>query len=224
MKKIPSLFKRNYETDRLVRDEVVEGCEWVLAGEGVPTEKFDGTACLIRGCKLYRRYDRKLTNPAHRRRKAGHKGPWSIEDFRGAPAGWEPCEPEHDPLSAHWPGWHPVGDEPGSKWHRAGLENLVGVAQSVRGERAGVIDDGTYELVGPKVQSNPYQLKEHQLWRHGGISYRSAGLTALVPSFRTIRLCLEELLIEGIVWHHPDGRMAKVKRRDFGLPWPVRPA
>lgn len=27
---------------------------------------------------------------------------------------------------------------------------------------------------------------------------------------------------EGIVWHHPDGRMAKIKRRDFGHPWPKR--
>ena len=26
--------------------------------------------------------------------------------------------------------------------------------------------------------------------------------------------------IEGIVWHHPDGRYAKLKRKDFGLPWP----
>ena len=27
---------------------------------------------------------------------------------------------------------------------------------------------------------------------------------------------------EGLVWHHPDGRMAKIKRRDFGLSWPVK--
>ena len=29
--------------------------------------------------------------------------------------------------------------------------------------------------------------------------------------------------LEGIVWHHPNGRMAKVKRRDFGHPWPPLP-
>ena len=34
MKKTPSLFKRDYEGTRLVHDEVVEGSEWVLAGEG----------------------------------------------------------------------------------------------------------------------------------------------------------------------------------------------
>lgn len=28
--------------------------------------------------------------------------------------------------------------------------------------------------------------------------------------------------IEGIVWHGPSGQMAKIKRRDFGLPWPVK--
>lgn len=28
--------------------------------------------------------------------------------------------------------------------------------------------------------------------------------------------------IEGIVWHHNDGRMAKIKRRDFNHPWPAK--
>ena len=27
--------------------------------------------------------------------------------------------------------------------------------------------------------------------------------------------------VEGLVFHHPDGRMAKIKRRDYGLSWPV---
>lgn len=30
---------------------------------------------------------------------------------------------------------------------------------------------------------------------------------------------LVENVIEGLVWHHDDGRMAKIKRRDFGLKW-----
>src|ERR1043165_2461985 len=55
MKKIPSLFERNYETDRLVRDEVVPGCEWVLAGEGKATVKFDGTSCLYKGGNWFKR-------------------------------------------------------------------------------------------------------------------------------------------------------------------------
>jgi len=39
MKKIPSLFQRNYDGDRLVRDEVVPGAEWVMAGEGTATRQ-----------------------------------------------------------------------------------------------------------------------------------------------------------------------------------------
>jgi len=34
MKKIISLSQRNYDGDRLVRDEVVPGAEWVIADEG----------------------------------------------------------------------------------------------------------------------------------------------------------------------------------------------
>ena len=47
MRKIISLFQRNYDGDRLVRNEVVPGAEWVVAGEGVATRKWDGTACLV---------------------------------------------------------------------------------------------------------------------------------------------------------------------------------
>ena len=63
MKKIPSLFKRDYEGNRLVYPEVVEGCEWVLAGEGVASRKWDGTACLVQDGKLYKRYDAKQGKP-----------------------------------------------------------------------------------------------------------------------------------------------------------------
>ena len=36
-------------------------------------------------------------------------------------------------------------------------------------------------------------------------------------SFAEIREYLEHATIEGIVWHHPDGRMVKIKRKDFGF-------
>mgnify|MGYP001599045113 FL=1 len=41
-------------------------------------------------------------------------------------------------------------------------------------------------------------------------------------TFETIRGWLQIHDMEGIVWHHPAGRMAKIKRRDFGFPWPLR--
>jgi hypothetical protein len=36
-------------------------------------------------------------------------------------------------------------------------------------------------------------------------------------SFAGIRELLDSRDWEGIVFHHPDGRMAKIKKRDFGL-------
>ena len=87
--------------------------------------------------------------------------------------------------------------------------------------------DGTYELVGPAVQANPYNLDQHQLWNHDRTvlafsadpADAATGLT-LMPTFEGIRAYLEKTRIEGIVWHHPDGRMVKIKRRDFGFEWP----
>lgn len=192
MKKIPSLFKRDYEGNRQVYDEVVPGCEWVLSGEGVATEKYDGTACMVRDGKLFKRYDRKL----NKRGKC-----------KAAPEGWEPCEGAPDEHTGHWPGWVPVGEEPESKYYRKAWAYY----QSI-----GDLPDGTYELVGPKVQGNPYALMEYGLWEHG-----LKQLSDVPRWFDGIRVYLSAIVIEGIVWHHSDGRMCKVKRRDFGLPWPV---
>ena len=65
------------------------------------------------------------------------------------------------------------------------------------------------------MQKNPYGLGKHLLWRHGNHKLWSVGRTrAAIKSF------LAEHAMEGLVWHHPDGRMAKIKSRDFGIPWP----
>ena len=57
MKKIISVWQRNRDGDRLVRDEVTLGAEWVLAGEGNATRKWDGTAVMVKGGLLFRRYN-----------------------------------------------------------------------------------------------------------------------------------------------------------------------
>ena len=84
MKKIKSLFKRDYEGTRLVYNEVVEGSEWVINGEGVPTRKFDGTCCAIINGEIYKRYDAKNGKPI--------------------PEGAIPCQ-EPDPITGHQPCW-----------------------------------------------------------------------------------------------------------------------
>jgi hypothetical protein len=181
MKKIISLFQRNYDGDRLVRDEIVPGAEWVASGDGVATRKWDGTCCMVRGGKLYRRYDAK--------------------HGKAPPVGFEAAQ-DPDPNTGHWPGWLPVGDGPEDKYHREAFGAFGGEHYA----------DGTYELIGPKINGNPERMDKHRLARHGTYEIPNAPRT-----FNGLRAWLDEQDIEGIVWHHSDGRMVKIKKKDFGL-------
>ena len=186
MKKIPTLYARDWQGDRSrVINEVNPECAWVLDGQGRATRKWDGTAILMRAGRAFKRYDA----------KAG----------RTPPVEFEPAQ-DADPKTGHWPGWLPASDGPADRWLREAL-----------GPRADLVYDGTYELIGPKVQGNPERWPEHALVRHG-----SAHLTIADARFETVRHYLEINAIEGIVWHHDDGRMAKITRRDFGIPWPPK--
>lgn len=182
MKKIPTLFVRDQANMKRVTSDVTPGCEWVLAGEGRPTRKWDGTACLLRGGQLFKRMD-----------WDAQKGP--------APARWFHHDDNPEQRSGH--GWYPVGDGPEDWMHR--LAKIEG------------LPDGTYELCGPKVGRNPEALTEYVLIPHG-----EKGIDGDPRSFDALRAMLENLNAEGIVWHHLDGRMAKIKRRDFGYRWPVK--
>ena len=183
MNKIVSLFQRNYDGDRLVRDELVPGAEWVAAGEGVATRKWDGTCCLVRDGHLYKRYDAK-------------RG-------KTPPVGFEPAQ-EPDPVTGHWPGWILVTNAPDNwnapdeRWHR----------EAFKGDEP----NGTYELCGPKVQGNPEGFDTHRLIPHGVERLDDAPRT-----FEELKAYLTERTMEGIVWHHPDGRMVKIKAKDFGI-------
>ncbi len=65
--------------------------------------------------------------------------------------------------------------------------------------------DGTYEVVGPKIQGNPHQCLIPSLFEHG------TGPRFKAPTGRyALRYFLKHWPWEGIVWHHPDGRMAKI--------------
>jgi hypothetical protein len=188
LKKIPSLFQRNYEGDRKVRNEVVPGCEWVLAGEGTATRKWDGMAVLVRLGEVFMRYDAK--------------------NGRTPPKNFVPAQPGPDPVNGHWPGWIPA-EGPNAKrvldgiaW---GIENLFD---------GGVVPDGTYEVCGPTIGTrhgtNPEGLTETILVPHG------RDVLADCPrDFDGLRDYLMGRSMEGVVWHHPNGAMAKIKKSDF---------
>lgn len=185
MKKIPTLFERSWDGDRRVRDEVTPKAAWVVAGEGVATEKIDGTSCLWqRG--LWKRRELKKGQLA----PLGFQAAGEVDAETGKQAGWVLCSGKADEV-----------------WHTQALETCSTTV---------FVDGQTYELVGPKVQGNPYGLKQHTLRRHGDVK-----LEGVPRSFEELREWLSDHPFEGVVWHHADGRMAKIKRRDFGLEWPL---
>jgi hypothetical protein len=108
-------------------------------------------------------------------------------------------EEAHDPNTGKRVGWVPVDDTKENKYHLEAFGDGW--------------PDGTYELVGPKIQGNPEKHDTHTLVAHStATEYPDAP-----RSFDEIRTWLADKDIEGLVFHHPDGRMAKIKKRDFGL-------
>lgn len=183
MKKIISLFQRdrNGDSDNALTRCVTIGAEWVADFEGVATQKYDGTCCMIRDGQFFRRYDAK--------------------HGKTPPAGFEPAQ-DPDPITGHWPGWLPVGTGPENRWHWEAFD-------------CSMRTDGTYELCGPKIQGNPEGFPRHLLIYHGADHLLDAP-----RDFDWLRYYLGTHNIEGIVWHHPDGRMVKIKGKDFGLKRP----
>lgn len=199
MKKTPNVFVMNHETN-VVENAVKPGSEWVLNGEGVATVKFDGTSTMWKDGILWKRYDRKLNKTAARRLKKGE--PLSIDMFKEPPTGFVPCEENPDPVTYHWPGWAPIdANDPNDHRHVEALESATGL-----------VDGKTYELVGPTLAGNVYGLERHELWEHGSVV-----VDLPVVTFDTIRDYLISNNIEGFVFHHPDGRLAKIRRKDFCL-------
>lgn len=180
MKKIISLFKRDYEGNHQVYDEVVPGAEWVLNGEGVATQKYDGTCCMVLNSELYGRYE--------------------VKKGVNVPIGFIPAQ-EPDKITGNQTGWVKC-DRANPKWkyHFEAFDRRN-------------YENGTYELCGTKVQNNPENYTGHCL-----VSHSDALIFPDCPrTFNELKKWLEPLDIEGIVWHHPDGRMVKIKKKDFGL-------
>ncbi len=162
-------------------------CAWVFAGEGHATQKLDGIACLVRDGVLWRR--------CYLRRR------------QSAPAGF--MREDIDTGTGRVFGWVPVGDGADDAKYRSAFERLADAA-----ENFGPLADGRFELLGPKVNGNPERLAGHVLVRH-----MAAPRFHPEPprSFGGLRAWLDGMDIEGLVFHHPDGRMAKITLRDFGL-------
>lgn len=189
MKKIPTLLKRDPDNMRSVLMEVNPGCEWVLAGEGVATRKYDGTCMMLDDDGQWWR---------RREVKPDKEDPENFQlvqtdEVTGKRVGWVPMDPQgflHPFLEAldYW-------DNPITSWK-----------------------PGTYELVGPMINKNPEKQTHHRLIPHGAdvIERREDAGPLTIDMIKDFVLTHANAFgWEGIVWHHPDGRMAKLKKRDL---------
>jgi hypothetical protein len=187
MKKMPTLFIRDENDRTYVTEHVNPGCEWVLAGEGTPTRKYDGTCCML---------DDDGTWWARREVKPGKE----------TPANFVPVD--HDEITKKAMGWEPIHQSSFSRWHAEALwnERITG-----RGSRPDGWRTGTYELLGPKINGNPESVVTHWLLRHA-----SAAQVPEAPcDYAGLAEWLPKTGWEGLVFHHEDGRYCKIKAKDF---------
>ena len=193
MKKIPTLFEREFKGHKVVKvlPKVHPGMEWVLEGEGIATVKYDGSCCAVIDGEYYKRYDCK-------------KG-------KIPPEGFIPCC-KPDTITGHWPGWVKVDEKnPADKWFVTAYEMTVML------ENYGMkLSDGTYEAVGRCFQNNPYNFTSNKLIKHG------KNIIEVERTLEGIKKYLSEHRIEGLVFWKDGVPQCKIKRSDFGFEWPVK--
>lgn len=191
VQKIPTVFVRNEQDRRYVTNAINPGCEWVAEGFGTATRKYDGTCVMLNENGAW--WARREVKPG--KQSPDHFMPVSFDEATGKTVDWEPIE-----QSAF------------AKYHAEAVENIESIGED---ERHVPWAPGTFELIGPKVNGNPEKRAEHQLVRHlmaEPLAFTDRSFTEL----RRILLFLHEKFgYEGVVFHHEDGRMAKLKARDF---------
>ncbi len=182
MKKIETIFDRG--EDFKVTPKVREGCEWVFAGEGIPTEKLDGTNVRLTV------ENGKVVHVEKRR------NPTKEEKAQGVEPGYVDAN-RNDPSDKH-------------------------IFRAADNSDAKMMSDGLHECeaVGPKIQGNPLELTTPRCYAFKSGPVILPDMPRDFDGIREYVLGLESRYklghpAEGVVFHHPDGRMAKIKRRDF---------
>jgi len=185
MKKIPNIFKKDPNDLGRVIDVINPSCAWVFNEEGVATRKYDGTACLVKDGKLFKRRQ--------------------VKKGKQIPVGF--IEADFDENTGKRFGW--IRLDANDYWHREAI---------LTEETLRDLPDGTYELIGPKINSNPENKYVHMLINH---KIETDTYPNVPRSFDKLGVWLSHKDIEGLVFHHTDGRMAKITKRNFGMErWP----
>lgn len=136
MKKMTVFFETIREPEYMVIDKIRDGNEWVLT-HGIPTRKFDGTACIILKDGIYKRYD--------------------VKNGKTAPDGAIPCG-EKDEITGHHPHWVKCDiNNPADKYFFEAIYTTQDFYEVNK----------TYELCGEKINGNPEKIVGHKLIQHG---------------------------------------------------------
>ncbi|XP_022340322.2 RNA ligase 1-like [Crassostrea virginica] len=173
---------------------------------------------------------------------------WNLEkDFKTVPEHWIPAtdvpivggQPQPD-QSRHIPGWVPVERKSRQYcWHTSAVDFDGALGLFLRQSRdcdrclhLQVLPlrnflGCTAELIGTNVNANTYNIGSkrnplHFLVLHGDITLSESpelSLPAIKNWFST-----QQGLVEGIVWHCPNGKLFKIHRHHLNLPWPLRDA
>ncbi len=171
--------------DFKVIDKVRSGCEWVLAGEGEATEKIDGTNIRL------------TIRTGELVRIEKRRNPTKIQKQKGI-----------------IDGWYVDANESGKedKW----------IVEAARNTNVSEWPDGEHpcEALGPKIQGNALGLDRHLCVPFNMEIPRFQGVPRSFDDFKAFLQRVDSKyapghLAEGIVFHHPDGRRAKIKRKDF---------
>lgn len=121
------------------------------------------------------------------------------------PAGAIPCC-DADPVTGHHPHWVKVDPEnPSDKWF---AKLMLPKLQH--------LNDGTYEAIGKHFNGNPYNDDGDYLIRHG------MSCVEVERTYAGIKNWLENHDMEGLVFWLDGEPVCKIKRTDFGLPWPKK--
>ncbi len=162
-------------------------CAWVFAGEGRATEKLDGTNVRL------------TVRGGHVVRVEKRRNPSKLQKARGVIDGWYV---DADESAAE------------DKW----------IYEAVKGTDTAAWPDGEHsaEALGPHIQGNGLGLKQNMCVPFNLEIPSYDEIPRTYEGLRKALLSLESRyapghLAEGIVFHHPDGRRAKIKRKDFAL-------
>lgn len=211
MKKIPCLFKRDFDNPELrslCKPEFDPRVDLAKLPGAVGYRKWDGTAVRVFGGKLWRRHDLKVKRI----------GEAEISARAAPPEGWVPCD-AIDPVTYHHVGWLPVlPEDPAAKWIIEAWDNRTGEPEEFRGW-----PEITMEACGPKINGNHEKLDRHvMLYHRVSPAVQIASLPPVEAFYEDLKRELTRSPWEGFVFWAGNEPLCKIRRVDFGLEWPVK--